>query len=48
MAMCELCGKKPMFGHNVSHSNKKTNRKFKPNVQRVTIVLNGVPKRMRI
>jgi large subunit ribosomal protein L28 len=48
MAMCELCGKKPMFGHNVSHSNRKTNRKFKPNVQRVTVILNGVPKRMRI
>jgi len=48
MAMCELCGKKPMFGHNVSHSNRKTKRKFKPNVQRVTVILNGVPKRMRI
>lgn len=48
MATCELCGKKPGFGHNVSHSNRKTNRKFKPNVQHVTLRVNGVRQRMRI
>ncbi len=48
MATCELCGKKPGFGHNVSHSNRKTNRKFKPNVQHVTLLVNGVRQRMRI
>lgn len=48
MATCELCGKKPGFGHNVSHSNRKTNRKFKPNVQPVTIMVDGVRRRMRI
>ncbi|MBN2390077.1 MAG: 50S ribosomal protein L28, partial [Anaerolineae bacterium] len=26
MAKCEICGKVPMFGHNVSHSNRATNR----------------------
>lgn len=30
---CKLTGKKPMFGHNVSHSQKKTKRQWKPNVQ---------------
>jgi large subunit ribosomal protein L28 len=30
---CKLSGKKPMFGHNVSHSQKKTKRQWKPNVQ---------------
>ncbi|MCM8749049.1 50S ribosomal protein L28 [Thermomicrobiaceae bacterium CFH 74404] len=48
MATCELCGKKPGFGHNVSHSNRKTNRKFKPNIQPVTILVDGVRRRMRI
>jgi large subunit ribosomal protein L28 len=48
VATCELCGKKPGFGHNVSHSNRKTNRKFKPNVQPVTIMVDGVRRRMRI
>lgn len=34
---CEVCGKGPGFGHNVSHSNKKTNRMFRANIQRTTI-----------
>jgi large subunit ribosomal protein L28 len=33
---CDLTGKEPRFGHNVSHSNRKTNRRFDPNLQRVT------------
>ncbi len=33
---CDLSGKEPLFGHNVSHSNRKTNRRFDPNLQRVT------------
>jgi len=33
MAKCEICGKGPQFGHNVSHSKRATNRKFKPNIQ---------------
>ncbi len=31
--MCQITGKKVMFGHNVSHSNAKTKRKFVPNLQ---------------
>ena len=34
---CELTGKGPQSGHNVSHSNRKTNRRFAPNLQRVTL-----------
>ncbi len=30
--VCELTGKRPMSGHNVSHSNRKTKRKFLPNL----------------
>ena len=30
---CELTGKKPMSGNNVSHSNNKTKRKFYPNIK---------------
>jgi len=33
---CDLTGTKPQFGHNVSHSNRKTNRRFDPNLQPVT------------
>jgi len=34
---CQLTGKAPMFGHNVSHSNRKTNRRFDPNLQKTTL-----------
>ena len=33
---CQLTGKEPQFGHNVSHSNRKTNRRFVPNLQKAT------------
>ena len=32
---CEKCGKIPQSGHNVSHSNIKTKRRFEPNLQSV-------------
>lgn len=44
MAKCELCGKKVMFGLNVSHSNRKTNRTFKPNIRKVKAVVGGTNK----
>ncbi|MBP6057829.1 MAG: 50S ribosomal protein L28 [Nitrosomonas sp.] len=31
--VCEITGKKPMSGHNVSHANNKTKRRFLPNLQ---------------
>ncbi|MCB1948279.1 50S ribosomal protein L28 [Nitrosomonas sp.] len=32
--MCEVTGKKPLTGNNVSHANNKTKRRFLPNLQR--------------
>jgi large subunit ribosomal protein L28 len=46
MAKCEICGKSPQFGHNVSHSKKATKRQFKPNVQRVRVEIDGQVRRM--
>jgi large subunit ribosomal protein L28 len=37
MAVCSVCGKKRVTGNNVSHSNNKTKRTFKPNLQGVRI-----------
>lgn len=34
---CALTGKETQFGHNVSHSNRKTNRRFAPNIQSVSL-----------
>jgi len=41
MAKCENCGKTTTFGHNRSFSMRATNRKFKPNLQKVSIYENG-------
>ena len=46
--VCELCGKGPITGHNVSHANNKTPRRWYPNLQRVRVVVNGVVKRIRV
>ena len=32
--VCQVTGKAPMTGHNVSHANNKTRRRFLPNLQR--------------
>ncbi|MDK1027758.1 MAG: 50S ribosomal protein L28 [Anaerolineae bacterium] len=37
MAKCAQCGKTTTFGHNRSFSMRATNRKFKPNLQKVTV-----------
>jgi len=31
--VCQVTGKRPMTGHNVSHANNKTKRRFLPNLQ---------------
>lgn len=37
MAKCAICGKGAHFGHNVSHSNRKTNKMWKANIKSVKI-----------
>ncbi|MGE5802755.1 MAG: 50S ribosomal protein L28 [Gemmatimonadota bacterium] len=46
--VCEVCGKGPITGHNVSHANNKTPRRWYPNLQRVRVVANGVVRRIRV
>jgi large subunit ribosomal protein L28 len=38
---CDICGKGKQFGHNVPFSQKKTNKVWKPNLQRKRIDLDG-------
>ncbi|AJC11831.1 MAG: 50S ribosomal protein L28 [Berryella intestinalis] len=35
--VCEICGKHPVAGHNISHSHRVTGRMFRPNIQKITI-----------
>ena len=46
--VCEICGKRPITGHNISHANNKTPRRWYPNLQRVRVVVNGVVSRIRV
>ena len=44
MAKCEFCGKDMAFGIKVSHSHRRSNRTWKPNVKRVKAIVDGSPK----
>jgi large subunit ribosomal protein L28 len=44
--ICEICGKKPMVGNNVSHAHNVTKRRFNPNLQTVRALDKGQAKRM--
>ena len=44
MAKCDVCGKSIAFGIKVSHSHRRSNRTFKPNVKRVKAIVNGTQK----
>ncbi len=45
---CDICGKGPQYGHNVSHSKKATNRRWLPNIQRVTVDEGGKKTRLNV
>lgn len=45
---CEVCNKGAMSGNLVSHSNRKTKRIWAPNVQRVSVVVGGVARKMNV
>lgn len=46
--VCEVCGKHPSFGHNVSHSNRTSSRAWHPNLQRTRALVDGVVRRIRV
>ncbi len=46
---CDVCGKGPQFGNNVSHANNKTRRRFNPNLQSIRVKqTSGVAKRQKV
>ena len=45
---CEICGKGKQFGHNVSFSQRKTNKVWKPNLQRQTLEVDGTRLQIKI
>ncbi|MFD4173439.1 50S ribosomal protein L28 [Streptomyces anulatus] len=47
-AHCQLTGSKPGFGNNISHSRRRTSRRFDPNVQRKRYWLPGEGRYVRL
>jgi large subunit ribosomal protein L28 len=47
-ANCEVCGKGPSFGHSISHSHRRTKRRWNPNIQRVRTLVGKTPKRQNV
>jgi large subunit ribosomal protein L28 len=45
---CAICGKAPQYGHNVSHSKRRTNRRFLPNLQVGLVRIDGKQTRARV
>jgi len=39
--ICQVCGKAPQFGHNVSHANNRTKRRWNVNLRKVKVFLDG-------
>jgi large subunit ribosomal protein L28 len=46
--VCDICGKKPMSGNNISHAHNLTRRRWMPNLQEVRAVVHGRTKRMTV
>jgi large subunit ribosomal protein L28 len=46
--VCDLCGKGPQFGNNISHAHNITRRRWNVNLQAVKAMVNGAPKRLRV
>ena len=47
-ANCDVCGKGPGFGNNISHSHRRTRRRWNPNIQRVRALVDGAPRRLHV
>ncbi len=45
---CDICGKKPQVGHNISHAHNLSKRRFNPNLHRMKIQLDGRVKKVSV
>jgi large subunit ribosomal protein L28 len=47
-SVCDVCGKRPGFGNNVSYSHRRTPRRWNPNIQRVRAKVGRTPRRLNV
>ena len=46
--VCEVCGKKPVSGNNISHAHNRTRRRWLPNLQTVRARVEGKVVRIKV
>lgn len=46
--VCEICGKRPVYGNRISHAHNVTKRRWNPNLRRVRAIINGAHKTIRV
>jgi large subunit ribosomal protein L28 len=46
--ICDICGKRPSLGCNVSHAHNKTRKRWYPNLQKVKAIRDGRTVRLRV
>ena len=46
--VCDICGKKPVTGNNISHAHNLTRRRWEPNLQEVRARVNGQTKHLTV
>ena len=46
--ICEICGKKPVSGNNISHAHNRTRRRWLPNLRSVRAKIDGKILRIRV
>ena len=47
-ATCDVCGKGPGFGNSISHSHRRTPRRWNPNIQTVRALVGRTPKKLNV
>jgi large subunit ribosomal protein L28 len=47
-SVCDICGKSPGFGNNISHSHRRTRRRWNPNIQKLRVLVKGSPQRLNV
>ena len=46
--ICDICGKRPLSGNNISHAHNRTRRRWVPNLQQVRAQVGGRTKRLTV
>lgn len=46
--ICEICGKKPIVGNNVSHAHNRSKTRWLPNLQKINAIVDGKKAKIKV